>query len=294
MALIPRERQADFAKAILELLDQNDGHMRAREILDAMQLKFQLNEAERHRYDSGPSRFEVFVRFISTSLTKAEFIRKARGQWFLTDAGAEKSKLTALELFDLVEKKYRDWKTSQTSNEIPADLDEDLGSAIEMQPAIEKAEEDALSEIRENISEMGPYTFQDLVAALFRGMGYETPFVAPKGPDGGTDILAYLDPLGAKTPHIRVQVKHRQDKATNAEIASLFGNLNPAREIGAFVSSGGFTKEAERQMQRGQGHMELIDLDRFIELWIEHYNNLDDSDKRRLPLKPVYFLTLQK
>jgi len=32
-----------------------------------------------------------------------------------------------------------------------------------------------------------------------------------------------------------VQIKHRQDKATNAEIASLQGNINPAREIGLFL-----------------------------------------------------------
>lgn len=41
-----------------------------------------------------------------------------------------------------------------------------------------------------------PYEFQDLVAALLRAMGYYTPFIAPKGKDGGVDIIAYRDPLG--------------------------------------------------------------------------------------------------
>lgn len=31
---------------------------------------------------------------------------------------------------------------------------------------------------------------------LPRAMDYYTPFIAPKGKDGGIDIIAYLDPLG--------------------------------------------------------------------------------------------------
>jgi hypothetical protein len=27
-----------------------------------------------------------------------------------------------------------------------------------------------------------------------------------------------------------------------------------------------------------------------VELWIEHSARLDDADRRRLPLKPIYFL----
>jgi restriction system protein len=38
--------------------------------------------------------------------------------------------------------------------------------------------------------------------------------------------------------------------------------------------------------------MTLIDLDRLVGLWIEHYDALDDVDRQRLPLKPVYFLSL--
>jgi len=38
--------------------------------------------------------------------------------------------------------------------------------------------------------------------------------------------------------------------------------------------------------------MTLIDLDRLVALWIEHYDSLNDSDRQRLPLRPVYFLSL--
>jgi len=38
-------------------------------------------------------------------------------------------------------------------------------------------------------------------------MGYHTPFIAPKGRDGGIDVEAYSDPLGTVAPRIIVQVK---------------------------------------------------------------------------------------
>lgn len=40
-------------------------------------------------------------------------------------------------------------------------------------------------------------------------MGYYIQSVAPRGKDGGIDIVAYTDPLGAKIPRIKVQVKHK-------------------------------------------------------------------------------------
>jgi hypothetical protein len=38
----------------------------------------------------------------------------------------------------------------------------------------------------------------------------------------------------------------------------------------------------------------LVDLERLFELWVEHYNKLDDEGRRRMPLKPNYFLAPQE
>ena len=55
--------------------------------------------------------------------------------------------------------------------------------------AFENAESMARSEIEDYITALGPYEFQELVAALLRGMGYYTPFVAPRGKDGGVGAM---------------------------------------------------------------------------------------------------------
>ncbi|MGH6845974.1 MAG: restriction endonuclease [Methylocella sp.] len=138
---------------------------------------------------------------------------------------------------------------------------------------------------------LGPYDFQVLVGALLRAMGYSTPFIAPAGSDGCTDILAYSDPIGAKTPHVRVQVKHRNaQKATREEIAALRGIIRQDREIGLFVSSAGFTNEAMREARHGQIHIELMDLNVLLEHWIVFYERLSEEDKGYLRLRHVHFL----
>ena len=147
----------------------------------------------------------------------------------------------------------------------------------------------ARQEIRDFIKSLDPYAFQDLVAALLRGMGYYTPFIAPRGRDGGVDIIAYQDPLGTREPRINIQVKHRNQKTAPAEIRELAGVLKDG-EIGLFVSSGGFTSESIKALNIGNRHMEKIDLDAFIDLWENNYENLDEEDKSLLPLRSIMFL----
>ncbi len=56
------------------------------------------------------------------------------------------------------------------------------------------------------------------------------------------------------------------------------------------VSTGGFTSDCKHEVRSSHTHLELIDFDRFINLWQEFYEKLPDEDKKRLPLTPIYFL----
>ena len=104
------------------------------------------------------------------------------------------------------------------------------------------------------------------------------------------DITAYRDPLGTVTPRIKVQVKHRQDSALVDEIRQLMGLLQKDGDVGMFISTGGFTGDAVSAARGSHVHVELVDLTRFIELWLDFYNKMTDEDKRELPLRAVYFL----
>lgn len=143
--------------------------------------------------------------------------------------------------------------------------------------------------LRDAIYGLNAYQFQDLVGALLRAMGYFTPYISPKGKDGGLDIIAYQDPLGVKSPRIKVQVKHRESMASVDEVRQLMGLLQKDGDVGIFVSSGGFSPDTRRTARTSHVHVELIDLDGFISLWQDFYGNLDDEDKNRLRLKPIFF-----
>ena len=120
-------------------------------------------------------------------------------------------------------------------------------------------------------------------------MGYHIGRIAPPGPDGGIDITAYKDPLGTMAPRLRVQVKHRSDKAKVQEIRELLGLLKEG-DIGMFVSTGGFTSDAIDEARKAAKHIETLDLVRFIQFWQQYYGTLPESGKVLLPLRTLYFL----
>jgi restriction system protein len=156
---------------------------------------------------------------------------------------------------------------------------------------LDNLKDKAIEGIKGFINKKNPYDFQDLVAALLRAMKYHTPFISARGRDGGLDIVAYSDPLGASVPRIKVQVKHKPDTSVPVDdIRSLVGLLNRTDDIGLFVTSGRFTPEAERFARDSHIHVRLIDIDLFISLWEEFYNKLNDEEKNLLPLHPICFL----
>lgn len=304
------EKAALLVKAAMQALHDSGGDLPMRGVLAEVEKRVTLSDHDRKLYEkSGYVRWQSMLHFYSIDCVKAGFIKKNKGRWFLTPEGEAALARPAPELLAQAMRAYRAWKAARPANGGPpglalADVAE---GGWEGDPAVSRerngeptvafvldtAESRAHQEIDEHIGRLGPYAFQDLVAALLRGMGYDTPFVAPRGPDGGTDILAYNDPLGAETPHIRVQVKHRADRATRAEVAALRGIIRQDREIGLFVSSAGFTREARREAAQAGVHIELIDLDRLLDLWIRHYEKLSEEDRAHLRLRRVHFLAAE-
>lgn len=147
-----------------------------------------------------------------------------------------------------------------------------------------KAKADEL--ISDTISHLDPFEFQDLVAGVLKAMGFRTR-VSPPGPDQGVDIVAYPDPLGFEGPRIKVQVKHRKGSAGGPDLRNFIATLGD-NENGLFVSTGGFTKDAEIEVAKGKRTITLVDRDTFVELLQEHYEKLKPEYRTMIPLKQVY------
>jgi restriction system protein len=281
----------------LVILKENGGEMRGRDVLAEMERRVPFDEQEKSIYaKTGYVRWRSIFHFYSIDLIKAGFLLKKKGTWYLTPEGDKAIALGPQGVLETSVRAYRAWREQnpiqkeavETTTEEDDELEGDAPAQAEM--TVEEMQIQAREGIQAFINAKNGYEFQDLCAALLRGMGYYTPFVAPKGRDGGIDIMAYRDPLGTVAPRIRVQVKHRENSATDPEIHQLLGTLRGDGDVGIFISSGGFTSTAKSVARNSRIHIELIDLERFIELWQQFYQKLSDEDKILLPLLPVYFL----
>jgi restriction system protein len=252
----------------LQALRDNGGSMRSRDVIDAVQKRASLDGWETHQYErTGKIRWQSILHFYSIRCVKAGFLVKKKGIWYLTPEGEQAINLGKEGLREATLQAYRKWRR-ENPKEVPVSdpteaVDEEASDSVDL----ENIEQQGVDSLKAYIDGKNPYEFQDLVAALLRGMGYHTPVVAPPGKDGGVDIVAYRDPLGTVSPRVKVQVKHRKDSARVDEIRQLMGLLQKDGDVGMFVSSGGFTPDAVSTARGSHVHVELIDLDRLIDLW---------------------------
>lgn len=271
--------------------------MTAADVLAEVERRVPPTPFENETYPKRPTecRYPKIVRFATIGPVKAGWLVKDSGRWSITDEGrrAYESFTDRAELMIESSRLYRVWKRQQPIDDAGEGDEDEAGgeSAI----ALEEAEESAASAIRKYLAAMPPYEFQNLVAALLRAMDYHVLWVAPPGPDQGIDVIASSDPLGTGTPRIKVQVKQQPDTRIAVDGLRAFMAVLGDQDVGIFISAGGFTREAQREARAQERRtLTLIDLDQLVRLWIEHYENLRDTDRLRLPLRPVFFLAPQE
>jgi len=293
MAEITRRRTGELLRRLFEILLARPEGMPSRDALAALEASSQLTDYEQGNYESGDRRFEKIVRFATVDCVKAGWLLKDKGRWSVTEAGRQAhDTLGDPEAFyRRATQLYKEWRASRPDAE-PETVEEtsDPVSAKVARVTFEEAEEHAWAEIEQYLRGMHPYEFQELVADLLRAMGYHVSWIAPPGKDGGLDIVAYTDPLGTQVPRIKVQVK-RQVQAVSADGLRSFMALLADDDVGLFVCTGGFTKDAaEEARTQEKRKVTLLNLERLFDLWVDHYSRLSHEAKRRLPLRPIHFL----
>ncbi len=300
MAEITRRRTGEFLRELFKILMASPGGLRASDALQTLARRFTLSPYEADNYVSGGQRFDKIVRFATVDCVKAGSMQKDKGIWIVTDEGRKAyAELTDPEAFyRRAFKLYGEWRAAQPDAEgtdaaATASTDptaqENTAKAVSI--TFEEAEEHAWAEISQYLRLMNPYDFQELVADLLRAMSYHVSWVSPPGKDGGLDVLAWPDALGTRLPRVKVQVK-RQQSAVSVDGLRSFMALPGDDDVGLFVCTGGFTKDAETEARtQEKRRIRLIGLDKLFDLWVEHYDRLTDQARRRLPLRPIQFLS---
>jgi restriction system protein len=291
MANVTKARTGVLIRKLFELLLAQAEGMRASDALNALANAVELTPYEAGDYDSGGRRFEKIVRFATVDCVKAGWLVKEKGIWSVTEHGAQAFQTIKdpEQFYRQAVKLYWNWKKAQPV----LDEDDAVEDIAEKSASItlEQAEEWAWSEIEAYLAAMNEYDFQRLVGNLLSAMGYHVGWIAPPGKDGGVDLLAFTDPLGTRPPRIKVQVK-RNANSSKIDVVGLrsFMALLGDGDVGLFVALSGFTKDAELEARQSHRRLTLINTTKLVELWTAHHDKLDDAARRRLPLKPVWFL----
>lgn len=294
MAEITKARRGQLLRKLFEILIPLPDGLGAAEALDRVEKSLPLTDFEREAYGSGATRFEVKVRFATVIAVRAGWMVKNKGMWSVTEDGRQAFQkfLDPEGFLREASRLYRVWKSGQPINASATDTTEntEVDDELAAEVTFEQAEEQAWAEIESYLRSMPPAEFETLVGDLLKAMGYHVAWKASGGKDGGIDLIAYTDPLGTRTPRIKVQVKRYKDKVS-VELLRSFMALLGHDDLGLFVTTSGFTKDAKDEARAQQTRkVTLIDLERFFDLWVEHYPKLDDAARRRFPLQPIYFL----
>lgn len=282
-------RQQEAIREALLIIKQNGGQMRSGEVFEEMEKSFPVSEFEKQKTNSGSERWVNWLAFYSIDAVKTGFLIKDKGIWHLTPEGEEALTLTIEEFAKALKDGYNKWynETHGVGEEKIFAKENTVDTMVELDVVMGQAADG----IRNYINSKNPYEFQNIVAALFRAMGYYTPFIAPKGKDGGIDIIAYRDPLGTLFPRLKIQVKHYPKTPISVDIVrSLVGVLAKDGEVGIIVTSGTFTNDAKREARNSHTPLRLIDVDEFISLWIQYYSSMKEEERMIMPIVPIYFI----
>lgn len=157
-----------------------------------------------------------------------------------------------------------------------------------VEETIEKADEF----IEDAMNALDWRQMQNVVAGILRAMGYRTT-VSEGGADRGVDIFASPDGLGLQEPRIFVEVKHRNNAMGSKEIRAFLGGRKRGDRC-LYVSTGGFSKDAQYEADRADVATTLITLPLLRKLFLDHYENLDAETRALIPLRRLYWPAAKK
>lgn len=131
--------------------------------------------------------------------------------------------------------------------------------------------------IRKRFLELDATEFEYLVSFMLRTLGFEPTQAIGKVGDGGIDFEGVLDVSGVASINLQVQVK-RYDKGVigEKEIRNFRGALKKDFQ-GCFITLSSFNKKAiESATDKEREQIQLIDGNRFTEIFIEQYEKVID------------------
>lgn len=266
--------------AILFLWDKPSGAS-TREIMEVIAKSTRLTAEETSPVPgaSGFYHYEITIRSAMTALEKAGWLARDKNRWLLTEEGqlACKDFNDASDFYIESQRIFENWRSNRPSIYL----------------TIEYAREKAWEQIRWYLQNLTHHEFRSLVRDLLMAMGHYVDWVAPPGKKRGLiDMIAVPDPLRNNPQLLMVHIRHTGQVITAEGLEALISAIHK-ENIALCVSSGGFTEKAmEFVSTLAPNKVILMDLEKFVDLWIEHYDQLTPDACQRFPIEAIHFLSL--
>lgn len=284
---IPIQRINQILKTVFELLWFEPQGLYVSEIFKYLKEAVPFTEYEMGFYPFAPiiPRYEVIVRVGTIPLVKAGWLEKTKnGRWFITSAGRDACYRfkDSEKFFELSIELFKEWKLKE--NKRLAQFDSD---------PYNKAAEFSWTQIKQYFEVLDIKDIRTIVASLLKSYGCHVSWTAPyKDDDSPIDLVCSLDPLGVKPPRIVVHIAKCSEVSTVEDLEEFSKDLK-TNDVGLYFSFGGFaTGLQEYAIEKMQPSLSLIDLDRFVDLWVENLEKIDQSGYSKFPLRPIHFLAL--
>ena len=243
-------KQVDLMWPMLRALEGLGGSASISELDDRVSTEMNLDEAVLDIvHGNGPqSEFGYRCAWARTRLRLIGAVDNSkRGVWAITEAGRQIGSVDEAIKLDRRQRQEHQSRLQGSGSRLTDSGDED-------EVAAEDSWQGALLEVVRNIQ---PAAFERLCQRLLREYGFTRVEVTGRSGDGGIDGTGVLR-LNLLSFHVNYQCKRRANTVGPSSIRDFRGALAGRADKGLFITTGRFTRDAEREAVR-EGAM-AIDL----------------------------------
>ena len=253
---------------VLDALRKLDNSGTPSEVREQVAKDLVVNEATlSETIPSGQSRFDNKVNWARFYLMRDGLIDGSeRGVWRLTDRG-KTTRLAQPDSLDIFRRQHDLIKATSDDSNDAIESTSRISAEDKEAPAqdLATAHREPLAQI---LRGMAPKGFEEFSALLLRRAGFTEVNVTGRANDGGIDGNGYLRINPMMTLRVLFQCKRYKDNPVTKDDIMKFqaAVMRERAEKGLFLTTSVFTRGARDEALGGACEIELIDLERLIEL----------------------------
>ena len=256
---VPKSR--DLINPILAALHVLGGSATNREIVNQVIEDMGLSAAiiqVPYRGKANRTALEDELGWARTYLRKYGLIDSSeRGVWSLTDTGRETQRVDSKEVFDSYQRYLKQNQSRKKTKTEEGTLAEEIETSTG-----DSADETASwrEDLIDTLQNISPDAFERLCQRLLRESGFTEVVVTGKSGDGGIDGHGIIRFAGLISFPVLFQCKRYSGSVSPGAVRDFRGAMMGRAEKGLILTTGSFTKEAQREATRdGVPLIDLID-----------------------------------